>query len=356
MPPWRERIDGPGDARKLGAEELPMTTRRATLALLSAPLAAPALAQPAGWPDRPITLVVGFLPGGSTDIGARLLAERMAPHLGANARIIIENRPGAGGSLSAEYVARQAPDGHVLTIGSASSVVTNPAALPDTVRYDPVADFTHIAVLGGGPMCLVVPGSSPHRDVAALVAAAKAAPAPLLWGSSGSGGIGHLTGELFAHRAGFRGEFVPYRGGSALLEAMRKAELDFSCEVLASAWPHVRENGRDGGSRALAVTSVGRHPLLPDVPSMVEAGFPGFDIVTFNVLQGPRGMDPALSARINRAVMLALAEPTLRRRLADAGIDPAGPSTVESTREYVAAELRKFREIVRETGLRLGRG
>ena len=332
-----------------------MTTRRVALALLATPLstslAAPALAQ-APWPDRPITLVVGFLPGGSTDIGARLLAERMAAHLGPGARIIIENRPGAGGSLSAEYVARMAPDGHVLTLGSASSVATNPAALPDTVRYDPLGDFTHIALLGGGPMCLVVPGSSPHRSVAALVGAAKAARAPLLWGSSGTGGIGHLTGEYFAHRAGFTGEYVPYRGGSALLEAMRKAELDFSCEVLASALPHVQDNS----SRALAVTSIGRHPLLPDVPSLAEQGFPGFDIVTFNVLQGPKGMDPALALRINRAAMAALAEPQLRQRLAGAGVDPAGPSTPASTRDYVAAELAKFQGIVRETGLRLGRG
>jgi tripartite-type tricarboxylate transporter receptor subunit TctC len=172
-------------------------------------------------------------------------------------------------------------------------------------------------------MCLVVPGTSPHRSVAELVNAAKVAPAPLLWGSSGSGGIGHLTGELFAHRAGFRGEFVPYRGGSAVLEAMRKAEIDFSAEVLASAWPHVR----DGSSRALAVTSPGRHPLLPDVPSLQEQGFAGFDIVTFNVLQAPKGMDPALALKLNRAAMAALAEPALRQRLAAAGIDPAGPST-----------------------------
>jgi tripartite-type tricarboxylate transporter receptor subunit TctC len=331
-----------------------MTTRRAALALLAAPAIAPAIvrAQPANWPERPIALVVGFLPGGSVDIGARLLADRMAAHLGPQARIIIENRPGAGGSLSAEYVARQPPDGYLLTMASASSVATNPAALPDTVRYDPVADFTHLAILGGGPMCVVVPGASPHRSIAELAAAAKAAPAPLLWGSSGSGGIGHLTGELFAHRGGFRGEFVPYRGGSALLEAMRKAELDFSCEVLASAWPHVR----DGSSRALAVTSPGRHPLLPDVPSMQEQGFAGFDILTFNVLQGPKGMEPSLALKLNRAAMAALAEPALRQRLAAAGIDPAAPSTPDGTRDYVLAELRKFQGIVRETGLRLGRG
>lgn len=324
--------------------------RRALLAMPTL-LAAPAIAQ-GSFPDRPIAMIVGFLPGGSVDIGARLLADRMAPRISPTARIIIENRPGAGGSLAAEYVTRQPGDGHTLTVSSASSHATNPAALPDTVRYDPVADFSHVAIIGGGPMVLAVPGSSPHRDLASLVTAAKAAPAPMLWGTSGSGGIGHLTGELIAHRSGFRGEFVPYRGGSAVLEAMRKAEIDFSVEVMASALPHLR----DGSSRALAISAPTRHPQLPDVPTLQEAGLAGFDIITWNVLQGPRGIPEPVLARLNRAAVEALAEPEMRRRLTAAGIDPAEPSTPESTRAFVAAELAKFRAIVRETGLRLGRG
>jgi tripartite-type tricarboxylate transporter receptor subunit TctC len=323
-------------------------------ALLATPFLLPALplGAQAAFPDRPISVVVGFLPGGSVDTGTRLLIERMAPRLAPNTRMIVENRPGAGGSVGAEFVARQNPDGHLLTMSSASSHATNPAALPDTVRYDPVADFTHIAILGGGPLVIAVPGSSPHRTVAELVNAAKAARAPMLWGSSGSGGIGHLTGELFAHRSGFRGEYVPYRGGAAVLEAMKKAEIDFSFEVLASALPHLR----DGSSRPLAVTSPARHPQLPDVPSLHEAGLTGFDIITWNVLQGPRGIPAPVTERLNRAAMEALADPELRRRLVTAGIDPAEPSTPESTRAFVAAELEKFRSIVRETGLRLGRG
>jgi tripartite-type tricarboxylate transporter receptor subunit TctC len=327
-----------------------MPRRRALL--LAAPALAPlaARAQPA-FPERPITVVVGFTPAGSVDTGTRLLIERMAPRLGAGARMIVENRPGAGGSVGAEFVARQNPDGHLLTMSSASSHATNPAALPDTVRYDPVEDFTHIAILGGGPMVCAVPGSSPHRTIAQLVAAAREARAPLLWGSSGSGGIGHLTGELFAHRFGIRGEYVPYRGGAAVLEAMKKAEIDYSFEVLASALPHLR----DGSSRALAVTGPARHPTLPDVPTMQEAGLAGFSIVTWNVLQGPRGIPAPIVERLNRAAMEAMAEPVLRQRLATAGIDPAEPSTPESTRAFVAAELEKFRAIVRDTGLRMGR-
>ena len=319
-------------------------------------LAAPALlalpAQAQNFPDRPIVFVVGFLPGGSVDIGARLLADRMAPRIAPNARIIIENRPGAGGSLGAEYVARQNADGHVLGVHSASSHGTNPAALPDTVRYNPITDFSHIAILGGGPMVLVVPGSSPHRSVAELVRAARNAAAPLFWGSSGTGGIGHLTGELFAHRSEFRGEYVPFRGGSAVLEAMRKAEIDFSVEVMASALPHLR----DGSSRALAITAPTRHANLPEVPTLQESGLAGFDIITWNVMQGPRGMPDAIQQRLNRAVMEAMSEAELRRRMIVAGIDPAEPSTPETTRDFVSAELAKFQGIVRETGLRLGRG
>jgi len=319
-------------------------------------LAAPALlalpAQAQNFPDRSIVFVVGFLPGGSVDIGARLLADRMAPRIAPNARIIIENRPGAGGSIGAEYVARQNPDGHVLGVHSASSHGTNPAALPDTVRYNPITDFSHIAILGGGPMVLVVPGSSPHRSVAELVHGARTAAAPLFWGSSGTGGIGHLTGELFAHRSEFRGEYVPFRGGSAVLEAMRKAEIDFSVEVMASALPHLR----DGSSRALAITAPTRHANLPEVPTLQESGLAGFDIITWNVVQGPRGMPEPIQQRLNRAVMEAMSEAELRRRMIVAGIDPAEPSTPETTRDFVSAELAKFQGIVRETGLRLGRG
>jgi tripartite-type tricarboxylate transporter receptor subunit TctC len=320
--------------------------------LLAAPalLALPAHAQ-ANYPERTISIVVGFLPGGSVDTGSRLLSERMGPRLAPNARFIIENRPGAGGSIGAEYVTRQPADGYLLTMSSASSHATNPAALPGNVRYNPVEDFTHIAIVGGGPLVVAVPRASPHRTVADLIAAARAARQPLLWGTSGAGGIGHLTGEAFATRAGIRGEFVPYRGGAAVLEAMMKNELDYSFEVMASALPHLR----DGSSRPLAVTSPSRHPALPDVPSLHESGMVGFDIITWNVLQGPRGIPAPIVERLNRAAVESLAEPELRRRMVHAGIDPAEPSTPEQTRAFVAAELEKFRGIVRDANLQLGR-
>ncbi len=304
------------------------------------------------WPDRTVSLVVPFTAGGSTDIAARILAERMAPRLGPQARIVVENRAGAGGSLGADHVRRAAPDGHTLLVGTASSHATNPAALPATTPYDPVEDFAPIAVLGGGPMVVVVPGRSPHRTLPELLAAARARPGALSFATSGAGGIGHLTAEfLLARGGGLRAEHIPYRGGAQVLAAMAAGEVDFSVEVLASAAPHLR----DGTSRGLAVTIPRRHPLMPEIPSVAEAGLAGVDVTTWNVLLGPKGLPEPLAARINAATLAVLAEPAVRERLAAAGVDAADPTTPAETRAFLAAELAKFRGIVREAGIQLGR-
>ena len=326
---------------------------RAAAALAALPM--PALAQPA-FPDRPISLVVPFTAGGSADIAARILAERMAPRLGPTARIVVENRAGAGGSLGADHVRRQAPDGHTLLLATASSHGTNPAALPSHTPYDPVEDFSHVAIVGGGPMVVVVPGRSQIRSLPELFAAARARPGALSFGTSGAGGIGHLTAEYVMFRGGgaagpLRAEHIPYRGGAQVLAAMASGELDFSVEVLASAAPHVR----DGTSRALAVTVPRRHPMFPDLPSVAEFGLTDVEITTWNVLLAPRGLSPALLARLNEAASAALAEPQLRERMATAGVDAAAPSTPEQTRAFVTAELAKFRGIVRDANIQLGR-
>lgn len=326
-------------------------------ALIAASLAIPGLGIPGrvqaqSWPDRPIALVVPFTAGGSTDIAARILAERMAPRLGPQARIVVENRAGAGGSLGADHARRQAPDGHTLLMATASSHGTNPAALPQATPYDPLADFTALAVVGGGPMVLVVPGRSPHRTAADLFAAMRAQPGRLTFATSGAGGIGHLTGAFMMARAGgLTAEHVPYRGGAQVLAAMAAGEVDFSVEVLASAAPHIR----DGTSRALAVSVPRRHPLVPEVPTLAESGLAGFDVTTWNLLLGPRGMDPALVARINAAAVAVLAEPAVRERMAAAGVDAADPSSPDQARAFLGAELDKFRGIVREAGITIGR-
>lgn len=333
------------------------TSRRSLPPLLAAAAlgwSAGAAAQvAAGFPERPITLVVPFLAGGSTDIAARILAERMAPHLGPQARIIVENRAGAGGSVGAEWVRHRTPDGYTLLLGSASALGTNPAALPGQTPYDPVEDFAPIALVGGGPMVLVVPAASRFRSAEELFAAVRAAPGRHTWATSGAGGIGHLTGEFLKMEAGgLQAEHVPYRGGSAVMEALAKGEVDYSLEVLASTAPHLR----DGLSRGLAVTSLGRYPLFPDIPTLDELGLKGFEITTWNVLAGPRGLPPELVGTLSRAARAALAEPGVRERLAAAGVDPAEPTTTpEATRAFLRAELAKFRGVVERAGLRLGR-
>lgn len=334
-----------------------MRLPRRSLPLLSAA----ALWRPTGaaaqsssnFPERPITVVVPFLAGGSTDIAARILAERMGPLLGPAGRLIVENRGGAGGSVGAEWVRHRPADGYTLLLGSASALATNPAALPATTPYDPVEDFTQIAVVGGGPMVLVVPASSRFRTATELFAAVKAQPGRFTWATSGAGGIGHLTGEYLKIEAGgLTAEHVPYRGGSAVMEALAKAEVDYSLEVLASTASHLR----DGLSRGLAVSSRARHPLFPDIPTLDELGLKGFEITTWNILAGPRGVPPETVATLSRAARAALAEPGVRERLAAAGVDPAEANTTpESTRAFLRSEVAKFRSIVERAGLKLGR-
>ena len=331
-----------------------MTLSRRLLLLspaMIAPVGSPALAQP-GYPDRPISLVVPFLAGGSTDIAARILAERLAPKLGPNARVIVENRAGAGGSVGSEWVRHRPADGYTLLLGSASALGTNPAALPQQTPYDPVADFSPIAVVGGGPMVLVVPAQSPFRTARELLDAVKSKPGGYTWATSGAGGIGHLTGEYIKLMAGgLSAEHVPYRGGSAVMEALAKGEVDYSVEVLASTASHIK----DGLSRGLAVTSLVRHPLVPEVPTLDEVGLGGFEVTTWNVLVAPRGLPAEVAQTLAAAVRAVLADPAVQQRMAVAGVDAAGESTPETTRAFLVAERAKFGGIVERAGLRLGR-
>ena len=325
--------------------------RRHLLALPALTLGHRARAQ-AGYPDRPISLIVPFLAGGSTDIAARIMAERMAPHLAPNARVVVENRAGAGGSVGTEWVRHRPADGYTLLLGSASALGTNPAALPQTTPYDPVEDFTSIAVVGGGPIVLIVPQASRWRSARQLLDEVKANPGKYTWATSGAGGIGHLTGEYMKLLAGgLQAEHVPYRGGSAVMEALAKGEVDYSLEVLASTAPHMR----DGLSRGLAVSSLARHPLFPEVPTLDETGLKGFEVITWNALVAPKGLPPEIANTLSRAVRAALADAGVGQRMASAGVDPAEPSTPESTRAFLARERDKFRSIVQRAGIRLGR-
>ena len=245
-----------------------------------------------------------------------------------------------------------APDGHTLVVATPSTHATIPATQPASVPYDPVADFTAVAILGQSPLALAVSNASPHRDVASLLAALRARPGNASWGTSGAAGIGHLTGELMAVSAGgLRAEAVHYRGGSALVEALTKGELDYTWEFLGSFAPSLK----DGLFRALAVSTAERHPQFPEVPTMAGSELPGFRTSTWNILLGPRGMPPEIVARLSAAANAALAEPATRERLATAGLDAVADSTPAMTAALIAEELAKYRDVAARANLRLDR-
>ncbi len=317
---------------------------------LAAGLASGRQAVAQAWPNRPITFTIPFQAGGSADLLARLVAERMAPKLAPNARIIVENRAGAGGTIGSDHVRRQAADGHALLLGTPSTHGTVPALQPGTTPYDPIADFTAIAILGRAPIALAVPKESPHQDAAGLLRALRAAPGRASWGSSGIGSVGHLAGELMALMAGgLTAVHIPYRGGAGIAEALAKREVDYAWEPLGS----LAAGAKDGLFRILAMGSEGRHPLFPDIPAMREAALPGFEASTWNVMLGPKNLPQDLVSRLSAAANAALAESDVIARLAAAGIDAVSDSTPARTASFLAAEYAKFRDIVQKADLRV---
>lgn len=315
--------------------------RRTLLALAGAALPAAALA----FPERGITLIVPFAPGGSTDIAARLLADRLARRLGG--RVVVENRAGAGGAVGSEAAKRAAPDGHTLLFASASSHGANPAVFRD-LPYDAVADYDAVVLTGVTPLALAVaPGGA--TSLGALRAALAAAPGA--YGSAGAGSITHLAAELFLARAGLRAEHIPYRGGGPALEALARGEVSFVFETLAS----LSGVAADGRVRLLALAVPQRVPTLPELPTLEEGGLAPFDVSTWNVLLAPRGTPPERIAVLDEAVQACLAEPALAERLAGLGVAVPPPTGPEATARFIRAEVRKFRAIAEGAGLRLER-
>ncbi len=326
-----------------------MITRRSTLAGLVLATGAGAARAQGGWPSQPVVITVPFQPGGSADLLARLVAEHAAPALGGPGRMVVENRAGAGGTIGANHVRRQAPDGHALLLATPSTHGTVPALQPDTTPYDPVADFTPIAIMGRAPLALAVPSASPHRSAAELIAWIRANPGAASWGSSGAGSIGHLTGELMNLTAGgLRAVHVPYRGGAGVAAALGTGEIHYAWEPIASLSPGFAA----GQFRGLAVSTPERHPGFPDLGTLREAGLEGFQTSTWNVLVGPAGMEPALARRINAAISQALAVPAVRDRLAAAGVDAVTDSTPETTAAFIAQEFNTYRDVVQRANLR----
>ena len=311
-------------------------------------LALPAAAQPR-FPERSITIVVPFAAGGATDLAGRLLADKLGPLLAEGSRAVVDNRPGAGSALGADTVRRARPDGYTLLVGSASTLAVAPAAGASAARYHPTRDFTPLAFFGISTMGLLVSRDSGIDTVRALLDRLGADPGKLAFASSGVGGVAHLASEHFARSAGVEAVHVPYRGGSQTAEAIIKGECLFAIDTIGSNIGQIR----DGSLRLLAVSTARRDPNFPDVPTIAEAGVPGYEMASWTVLAGPAGMPPEIVEAIGRAAARAIADPAVRSRLEATGTVPEPDSSPAMTRAFLDRQFELYREVVQRIGLRL---
>ncbi|GGJ02810.1 Bug family tripartite tricarboxylate transporter substrate binding protein [Neoroseomonas lacus] len=317
-----------------------MLTRRLIGATSLALLARPALAQ---WqPTRPIRVLVGFAPGGGTDITTRTIGGKMQTLLGQP--IIVENRPGAGGNIASEATVNAPADGSVLMMGTIASLVMNPIMTP--LSFDVLTDLTTIGRSVEVTNVFVVPADRPWRSLPEVIAAARARPDTLTYGSSGVGGAGHVGGALLDSMADIKTVHVPYRGGGQLITDIISGKVDFSIATAATVLPHI-ESGR---LRALAVPTARRSPLLPNVPTVAEAAsLPGYEVANWYGMMGPRALPRPIVERVHGALVESLRDPDVVASLAGHGLEPA-PSTPEEFTEIIRAETAKWRPILARAG------
>jgi len=299
----------------------------------------------ADYPSRPITLVVAFTPGGPSDVLARIVGKKMEQLLGAP--FVIENRPGAGGNLAAESVAHAAPDGYTLLMGNNSILATN-ESLYKHINYSPERDFIPITLVGTQANILVVNPDVPARSLKELIGLAQARPGTINFASSGYGAAAHLAGELFKTEAKINIVHVPYKGAAPALQDVIAGHDQMMFATAASVIGHI-EGGR---VRALAVTTLKRTQVLPDVPTMDEAGLKGFDASTWHGLVAPAGTPPQVIATLNDAAVTALRDKGVQESLGKLGVDIVG-GTPQEFQAYIKSEIPKWTAIVKASGAKL---
>ena len=312
----------------------------AWLALVAA--ASTAVAQT--FPSRPVKIIVPFPPGGSADAAARIVAEKTSEEW--KQPVLVENKPGAGTTIAAAFVAGSAPDGYVLYLtGPISHAVS--AALYKNPGYDAVSSFAAVARVASAPFILVVHPSVKANSVRELIELARARPGALTYASSGSGAAPHLAAEMLASMTGTKFVHVPFKGTAPALVALLGGQVDFQIADVA-AIPHVRA----GKLRALAVTTARPSALVPGVPSVAESGVPGFDVPSATGILAPAGTPREVVAKINSAINRALATGEVRQRLNAQGFEPA-PETPEEFAAFLASEVRKYARVIQEAGVRI---
>jgi tripartite-type tricarboxylate transporter receptor subunit TctC len=310
-------------------------------------LAGPALAgtQAAGYPIRPIRLIVPLAPAGSTDIVARIVGQKFNDAWGQP--VIVDNRPGGGTTIGSALVARAQPDGYTLLFASVSLATTVP--LYSNLPYDPVKDFSPIGTVGQSFYVLAVHPSVPVHSMQDLVALARAKPGQVSYASAGAGTITHLTVELFISHVKIDVLHVPFKGGAPALVALLGGQVQMIFNPIAEILPHVKAGGK---VRTLAVTSATRSPDLPDVPTLAESGLPGFSVTPRSAIYAPAGTSRAIVNQLNAELNRALQQADMRERLQNNGLVPVG-STPAELGEYLKSEIARWTKVVKEAGIKV---
>ena len=298
-------------------------------------------AQAQSFPNRPVKIIVPFGPGGFTDVAARILQKELAPALGQP--VIIENRPGAGSTIGTDAVAKAQPDGYTLVMISTAHVIS--PHLYKQVPYDPIKDFTPVMKLAEGPYVLVVHPSLPAKSVAELVTLAKAQPGSIDYASSGNGSAQHLVGALFTTMAGVKLNHVPYKGSNQAMNDVLGGQVKVSFVGVPNALPNLA----NGKLKALGVSTAKRYAELPDVPTIAEAGVPGYDATIWLGLLAPPNTPREVVQKLNTEISRVLSNPEAKKLMASAGVDVA-TSTPEEFARLMQTELERWGKVVRETG------
>ncbi len=298
------------------------------------------------YPSRPIRLVVPYPPGGPLDIMARAIGQKLTEAW--NQAVVVDNRPGAGGNIGADLVAKSPADGYTLLMGAVATHAINPT-LYGRLPYDPVKDFAPVALVAQVPNILVVNPSVPVRSVRELIDLARARPGYLNFGSGSTGSTGHLAGELFNTMAGVRMVHIPYKGGAPAMTDLLAGQVQLMFDNLANALPNVRA----GRLRALAVTTLARSPAMPDLPTIAESGLPGFALTTWFGLMVPAGTPAEIVSRLNAEIVRALNAKDMRERLEKMGAGPPADNTPAHFAAFIRAEAAKYAKVVRDSGAKV---
>lgn len=320
-----------------------MFNRRHLLALVAAAACSASFAQ--AWPAKPIRLVVPFPAGGGTDIIGREVSQKITE--ATKWAFIVDNKPGSGGNIGIDNVAKSPADGYSLVLGQTSNLAINPS-LYSKLPYDPAKDLTPISMVASAPLALVVSATSPYKTLADVVAAAKANPGSINFATSGNGTVAHLATELFQKEAGVKLTHIPYKGATQGINDVIGGQV----QIYVSSIPTLIGHIKSGKMRAVAVTSLKRVDDLPEVPTVAESGYKGFEAVTWFGVLGPANLPKDITAKLNAEINKALKTPELQKKLSDQGADVAG-STPEQFAKLVRDDIVRWGKVVKDSGAKI---